>query len=340
MIDGAAEALRALDAHDGSRTTYRAPGWLLGGHAQTIWPYVLPRPVVRYRHERVDTQDGDFWDFLWVDAPRGAEGARPLIVLLHGLEGGSRSHYARALMAAVARRGWRGVVPHFRGCGGDPNRLPRAYHSGDFAELDAMLAAIRARVTVETSIYVVGVSVGGSVLINWLGRMQRDAAHVITAAAAVSAPLDLTAAGIAIGQGFNRLYTHHFLATLRPKSLAMAKRFPGLLDETRIRQARTMYEFDDAVTAPLHGFVDGADYWRRASSKPWLASVAVPTLVLNARNDPFVPEASLPDSSEVSRDVLLELPDGGGHAGFLLGPFPGRLDWLPRRLLDFFIHRR
>ena len=326
-------------AHSGARAPYRGPAWLAGGHAQTIWPYLLPRPAVRYRHERVDTPDGDFWDFDWVDvADIGA--AKPLVVLLHGLEGGSDSHYARALMAAVTTLGWRGVIPHFRGCGGEPNRLPRAYHSGDFAELDAILAAIRDRVTAETNIYAVGVSVGGSVLINWLGRMQRDAARVITAAAAVSTPLDLTSAGIAIGQGFNRIYTHNFLSTLRPKSLAMAKRFPGLLDESKVLRVRTMYDFDDAVTAPLHGFADGADYWRRASSKPWLASVAVPTLVLNARNDPFVPHASLPISRDVSREVLLEQPDDGGHAGFLAGPFPGKLGWLPRRLLDFFIHRR
>ena len=340
MTDGATEALRPPDAHAGSvAPPYRGPPWLAGGHAQTIWPYLLPRPAVRRRRERVDTPDGDFWDFDWVDASE-TEAGKPLVVLLHGLEGGSDSHYARALMAGVAAQGWRGVIPHFRGCGGEPNRQPRAYHSGDFEELDSILAAIRVRVAADSIIYVVGVSVGGSVLINWLGRMQGDAARVITAAAAVSTPLDLTSAGIAIGQGLNRIYTHNFLSTLIPKSLAMAKRFPGLLDETKVRRARTMFEFDDAVTAPLHGFANGGDYWRRASSSPWLARVAVPTLVLNARNDPFVPRTSLPSSRDVSRDVLLEQPDDGGHAGFLSGPFPGKLEWLPRRLLDFFIHRR
>ena len=321
------------------RAPYLGPTWLPGGHAQTIWPYLLPRPAVRYRRERVDTADGDFWDFDWVDATDFKAG-KPLVVLLHGLEGGSDSHYARALMAAVAAQGLRGVIPHFRGCGGEPNRLPRAYHSGDFAELDAIFTAIRARVSAETIVYAVGVSVGGSVLINWLGRTQRDAARVVTAAAAVSTPLDLSSAGIAIDRGFSQIYTRNFLGTLKPKSLAMAKQFPGLLDATKVRKARTMHAFDDAVTAPLHGFADVADYWQRASSKPWLASVAVPTLVLNARNDPFVPEASLPGLQDVSRDVLLEQPDEGGHVGFLLGPFPGKLDWLPRRLLDFFAHRR
>ena len=202
-----------------------------------------------------------------------------------------------------------------------------------------MMKAVRARVSAETAVYAVGVSVGGSVLVNWLGRVEAGAARVISAAAVVSTPLDLTSAGIAIGRGLNRIYTRNFLGTLKPKSLAMSKRFPGLLDPARVRGARTMYEFDDAVTSLLHGFEGATDYWRRASSKPWLARVRVPTLVLNARNDPFVPAESLPGKSDVSREVLLLQPDDGGHAGFLTGPFPGNLDWLPRRLLDFFLHR-
>ncbi len=318
---------------------FRSPAWLAGGHLQTIWPYLLRRPVVGFRRERVDTPDGDFWDFDWT-LPSAAPSGAPLVVLLHGLEGSSASHYARALMAALTARGWHGVVPHFRGCSGEPNRMPRAYHSGDHEEARAMLRAIRARVAPETIVYAVGVSVGGSVLLNWLGRAGRDAARVIAAAAAVSTPLDLTTAGIAIGQGLNRIYTRNFLSTLKPKSLAMARRFPGLLDATRIRRGRTMYAFDDAVTAVLHGFAGASDYWRRASCKPWLAGVAVPTLVLNARNDPFVPAGSLPGPADVGPNVLLDQPDEGGHVGFLSGPFPGNLEWLPRRLLDFLTHRR
>jgi hypothetical protein len=318
---------------------YRGPVWLAGGHLQTIWPYLLRRPPVPVRRERVASPDGDFWDFDWI-APTHPSAGAPLVVLFHGLEGSSGSHYARALLVALAARGWHGVVPHFRGCSGEPNRMPRAYHSGDHEEAHAILAAIRARVAPETVVYAVGVSVGGSVLLNWLGRMGRDAARVVDAAAAVSTPLDLAAAGVAIGQGLNRIYTLNFLSTLKPKSLALARRFPGLLDAARIRRTRTMYDFDDAVTAVLHGFAGTPDYWRRASSKPWLAGVAVPTLVLNARNDPFVPAASLPGPGEVSPDVLLDQPDEGGHVGFLSAPFPGDLEWLPRRLLDFFVDGR
>lgn len=318
---------------------YRRPAWLAGGHLQTIWPYLLRRPPVAVRRERVTAPDGDFWDFDWIEPTHRGTDA-PLVVLFHGLEGSSGSHYAKALLVALAARGWHGVVPHFRGCSGEPNRMPRAYHSGDHEEAQAMLAAIRARVAPQTVVYAVGVSVGGSVLLNWLGRMGRDAARMVDAAAAVSTPLDLAAAGVAIGQGLNRIYTLNFLSTLKPKSLALARRFPGLLDATRIRHARTMYEFDDAVTAVLHGFAGTPDYWRRASSKPWLTGVAVPTLVLNARNDPFVPAASLPGAGEVSPHVLLDQPDEGGHVGFLSAPFPGQLEWLPRRLLDFFLYGR
>jgi predicted alpha/beta-fold hydrolase len=319
--------------------SYRSPVWLVGGHLQTIWPYLLRRPVVPARRERIASPDGDFWDLDWI-APTQASSLAPLVVLFHGLEGSSGSHYARALLVALAARGWHGVVPHFRGCSGEPNRMPRAYHSGDHEEVHAMLTAIRARVAPETVVHAVGVSVGGSVLLNWLGRAGRDAARLVTAAAAVSTPLDLTAAGVAIGQGLNRIYTRNFLSTLKPKSLAMAQRFPGLLDAERVRRASTMYEFDDAVTAVLHGFAGTPDYWRRASSKPWLRRIAVPTLVLNARNDPFVPRESLPGRADVSGDIVLDQPDEGGHVGFLSGPFPGNLEWLPRRLLDFFVHGR
>ncbi len=313
---------------------YRAPRWLAGGHAQTIWPYRLRRRSPPVARERIETPDGDFWNFDWLDAP--AHPGAPVVALFHGLEGGSESHYAGALLRALARTGWRGVVPHFRGCGGELNRLPRAYHSGDHAEIGAMLAAIRRVLAPETPLFAVGVSLGGSALLNWLGRAGSDAARTLRAAAAVSAPLDLMAAGVAIGRGINRVYTRHFLATLKPNSLAMAARFPGLLDASRIRRVRTLWDFDDIVTAPLHGFAGTIDYWTRASSKPWLASIAVPTLVINARNDPFIPAQSLPTPREVSAFVTLEQPRHGGHAGFAAGRFPGHVDWLPARLLHYF----
>ena len=326
-----------MSTRRGSATAslYRPPAWLPGRHAQTLYPFFLPRPAIHYCRQRLDTPDGDFWDIDWADARPNARSTTPLLVVFHGLEGSSTSNYARHLMREAAARGWRGVVPHFRGCSGEPNRLPRAYHSGDHAEIGAVLAALRTCVASATPLVVVGVSLGGSALLNWLGRAGPQARATVTAVATASVPLDLMAAGLAIDRGFNRIYAWHFLQTLKPKAIELAARFPGRIDAVRIARVRTMREFDDAVTAPLHGFADVDDYWTRGSSKPWLQRVEVPTLVMNARNDPFVPGASLPSASEVSPWVHLEQPAGGGHAGFPDGRFPGSGAWLPRRLAEF-----
>jgi predicted alpha/beta-fold hydrolase len=315
-----------------SNGAYVAPAWLPGGHAQTIYAALRRRPEIRYRRQRIDTPDGDFVDFDWLDVDGPAGDATPVVVLFHGLEGSSYSHYALAFMAELSALGWRGVVPHFRGCSGEPNRLPRAYHSGDYAEVGWMLETIRERVPFAPR-FAIGVSLGGSALLNWLGRQETSAASVLTAAAAVSTPLDLAAAGIAIEIGLNRIYSRYFLRTLVPKALDMAGRFPDLLDAAAIRSVVSMFTFDQAVTAPLHGFAGANDYWTRASSKPWLEGIAVPTLVLNAKNDPFIPASSLP-THVASRAVTLEQPQHGGHGGF--PHLAGRLDWLPKRVLRFF----
>jgi predicted alpha/beta-fold hydrolase len=283
------------------------------------------------RREQWDTADGDVIDLDWLDGPEDA----PLVILFHGLEGCSRSHYARALLRHLKLRGWRGVIPHFRGCGGRPNRLPRAYHSGDFEEVNWVLRRITAAAAASPR-YAVGISLGGNALLKWLAVMGEEAAGVIDAAAAVSAPMDLMAAGLGLGRGFNRLYTWNFLRTLKRKSLAKLTRFPGLYDPRAVARARNMYEFDNLVTAPLHGFRDTDDYWTRASTRHDLRRIALPTLIVHARNDPFLPDRYLPHPHEASAHVALEFPEEGGHVGFVTGPFPGRLDWLPQRLLAFF----
>ena len=312
---------------------YRAPWWLPGGHLQTIYPYLLlKRRAPPYRRERWETPDGDFIDLDWVNE---RDDHAPLVALFHGLEGGSGSHYATALMRAGARRHWRGVVIHFRGCSGEPNRMPRAYHSGDADEIAWILQRLRA-LNPTTPLFAAGVSLGGNALLKWLGREQASARGVIDAAAAVSAPVDLMTAGDLLGTGVNRLYGHHFLQTLKRKSLAKLKRFPALYDSDIVRNARTLREFDNVVTAPLHGYLDTDDYWTRASSKPDLRHIEVPTLIVHARNDPFLPGRHLPEASEVSATVTLDFPEGGGHTGFASGSFPGNLDWLPERLLAFF----
>jgi predicted alpha/beta-fold hydrolase len=298
----------------GTVDTYTAPAWLSGAHLQTIYAArAAPLPDVAYRRERWDAPDGDFVDLDFaLPAPDAA--AAPVLVMFHGLEGDSSSHYSRSLMRHFADAGWRALVVHFRGCSGEPNRLARAYHSGDSEEADWVLRGVLAK---------------------WLGERGDDAA-IVTAAASVGAPLDLAAGGSALARGFNRVYTRMFLASLKPKALAKAARFAGTADVVRLRASRNLYEFDNAYTAPVHGFRDTEDYWARASGKPWLGGVRVPHLVINALNDPFVPVASLPRAGDVARSVVLERPATGGHIGFARGPFPGRLDWLPQRLHAFF----
>jgi uncharacterized protein len=311
---------------------YRAPLWLPGGHAQTIYAAMLaPRPNIVYRRTEWPTPDGDFIELDWVDGPQDA----PLVILFHGLEGSSRSHYATTLMHCAHAQRWRGVVPHFRGCGGRPNQLARAYHSGDYRELDWILERI-AEHNAGSARFVMGVSLGGNALLKWLAARGASAASAVRAAVAVSAPMDLMVAGHGLGRGINRLYTWHFLSTLKPKSLHKAQRFPELYDVAKVARARNLYQFDNVVTAPLHGFEDADDYWTRASSKGDLHRIEVPTLLLHARNDPFLPGRHLPQMRDVSPSVSLEYPAGGGHAAFVTGSFPGRLDWLPRRALAFF----
>lgn len=311
---------------------YRAPWWLPCGHPQTIYAAFLGRRYcVAYRRERWDTPDGDFIDLDWTDG----DPEKPLLVLFHGLEGSSRSHYALSLMHAVRQLKWRGVVVLFRSCSGEINKLPRAYHSGDSAEINWILRRLKSRHS-PGKLYAVGISLGGNALLKWLGEQGEEAGNIVKAAAAVSAPIDLMAAGDHLGQGFNLYYTRTFLASMKKKFLEKLKRFPKLVDREAMLRSRTLREFDDVVTAPLHGYKDTDDYWMRASSKPGLIRIRVPTLLVNAKNDPFCPASALPSPAEVSPAVTLEYPQAGGHAGFVSGTFPGHLDWLPRRILQFF----
>ena len=329
----AACMMAAMSVSIAAPLPYRAPAWLPGGDLQTIYTSLfISVPRVDYRRERLELADGDFLDFDWVDGQPG----QPVVVLFHGLEGNSGSFYARDLMHAVQQRGWTGVVAHFRGCSGEDNRLPRAYFAGDSADIETMLRHVKSRHP-DAPLYAVGVSLGGNALLKWLGENGPRAAALVECAAAVSAPLDLTAAGNALDGGFNRnVYTARFLATLKAKALRKAEKFPGLLDAEAVAAATTFREFDTLVTAKLHGFIDADDYWRRVSAKPLLKSIAVPTLVINAKNDPFLPAWALPGPDDVSAAVVLEQPDGGGHVAFPSGPFPGNADWLPQRVLSHF----
>ncbi|MBI5256677.1 MAG: alpha/beta fold hydrolase [Burkholderiales bacterium] len=314
---------------------FAAPWWLPGGNAQTIWPALFSRrhPGVppRLRRERWATPDGDFIDVDFADGPTPAA---PMLVLFHGLEGSSQSHYARAFAHLAREAGWAFAVPHFRGCSGELNHAPRAYHSGDFEEIGWILERLRAGRT--QPLRAVGVSLGGNALLRWAEEAGDTAARTVAALAAVSSPIDLAAGGRAIDRGFNRqVYARMFLRTMKPKALAKLAQHPGLFSRERLLAARSLYEFDDVFTAPLHGFRGTDDYWMRASAKPHLQRIRIPALVLNARNDPFVPAASLPRPGSAGRHVTLWQPRHGGHVGFPGGRFPGHVLTMPEAVLQW-----
>lgn len=322
---------------------HRAPRWLLGpgavgGNLQTIWPALFSRthqgPAPIYRRERWTTPDQDFIDVDFAVTSADDSIARPMLVLFHGLEGSSASHYARAFANWARENGWRFAVPHFRGCSGEINLAPRAYHSGDFEEIGWILERLRAQHG--EPVVAVGVSLGGNALLRWAEESGETAMRTASAVCAISSPIDLAAGGAAIDRGFNQqVYARMFLRSMVPKALHKLSQHPGLFDADKLRAARTLHAFDNVFTAPLHGFRDTDDYWKRGSAKPHLHRIRVPTLVLNARNDPFVPASSLPGAQEVGQFVTLWQPEHGGHVGFARGRWPGHVLTLPEQVMGW-----
>jgi len=314
---------------------YIAPKRIRGSHLQTVLPArFFKRPAVSYRRERIEMPDGDALLFDWAQ-PEPEANSSPLLVLFHGLEGDSHSHYAEALMAHCSANGIRGLVAHFRGCGGEMNRLPRAYFAGDTEDNAWVLHSIHSRFP-EAPMFAVGVSLGGNQLAKCLGDLG-DAMGFLSAAAVVGTPVDLVASNAVLSRGVNVFYERMFLATLKEKVIEKAKLFPDLFDVKAIAACRTLYDFDTLYTAPNHGFKNAIDYWTRCSSKSVLKDVRVPLLLLNAGNDPFVPTTSLPRLGEVSDSVYLECPREGGHIGFpIFEHGRGSLTYLPRRIFRFF----
>ena len=317
---------------------FRAPPWLPGGNLQTIWAAVASRRHLgappQFTRERWATPDGDFIDVDHLQPLPGAPAPRRHLVLFHGLEGSSQSQYAQAFASVAQQRGWGYSVPHFRGCSGELNLAPRAYHSGDFEEIGWILQRLRERSP--APLLVVGVSLGGNALLRWAQEAGHSAAATASAVAAVCSPIDLAAAGHAIDQGFNWLvYSRMFLRTMKPRAMAKWQQHPGLFNRDRLAAARTLFEFDNVFTAPLHGFADTPDYWARASAQPHLASVRIPALVLNARNDPFVPARAWPQQHDVGSCVTLWQPAHGGHVGFAQGRLPGHVLTMPAAVSDW-----
>ena len=296
---------------------FQPPRWLRGAHAQTVFGTLLrPGPRLPLRRERWELPDGDFVDVDRLDGPPAA----PLLLVLHGLEGSSSSHYVRGFLDQARRRGWRGLALNFRSCSGEPNRLLRSYHSGETGDLAEAVARAR-RESQDAPLFAAGCSLGGNVLVKWLGEQGSSAP--LRAAAAVSVPFDLQACARALDApgAMSFVYRTRFLRTLKRKALAKARLFPGI-DAARVRSARTLFEFDEAVTAPVHGFAGAEDYWARSSSGPYLPRVGVPLLLLSAEDDPFIPAACLPrEAAALNRSVTLEVHPHGGHLGFVAGGF-------------------
>lgn len=319
---------------------YRAPWWLPGGNAQTIYAAKIAQRTEKFspmwQRQRWATPDHDFVDVDWLMSPYADQQA-PLLVMFHGLEGSSQSHYAAAFAQETARLGWHMAVPHFRGCSGEINKAPRAYHSGDYEEIGWLLQRFQS--THAGPVYAVGISLGGNALMRWAGEMGHSASAVVKAVASVCSPIDLTASGHAIDTGFNKLvYARMFLATMKPRAMAKLQQYPGLFDAHALQEASTLYAFDNVFTAPLHGFKDTDDYWSRASAKPGLGHIQIPALVLNAQNDPFVPAHSLPTQKQVAKSVTLWQPLAGGHVGFAAGRFPANLKAMPTAITHWMQH--
>ena len=309
----------------------RTPTWLRGGHLQTIWAKALREAQPSYRRELHHDRTGQTQvAYDWVDSSKPSA---PVVVLFHGLEGSSHSHYARALMSQIEKRNWQGCVAHFRGCGGVPNTAPVAYHCGDSAEIAHMLKVVH-QAHPQRPLFAVGVSLGGNALAKYAAEQGNSA--LCQAAAVISAPVDLPVASTALDQGLSYyLYNPYFLKTLLPKVKAEAPAYSGI-DLNSVMHSRSLGDFDNRFTAPVHGFHDRYDYYRQSAAKPLLPEITIPTLLLNARNDPFMPASALPDYADVSAQVYLLQPAEGGHAGFIDSQQGVNLQWLPNTVLRFF----
>ena len=319
-----------------TESEFDAPAWLKNRHAQTIFPSTplcrAPSPV--FRRERIELPDGDFVEADWLGDV--TDRTRPLVVVLHGLEGSSESTYARMLMQSVVDTGWSGVVLHFRGCGGSSNRLPRRYHAGDTDDVAYFLRSLRQQYG-DRTILGVGYSLGGNVLMKLLG--ESSAGDYVDAAVGVSVPYDLHDSAKALERGGSRFYQRHLLRNMRR---AMKQKYTPAstpFDWQMAMQATTFYEFDDIVTAPLHGFKNANEYYTRSSCRPYLRNIEVPSLLLGSLDDPFMTPGAYPDDAELSATTSAEFSETGGHVGFIYGqggPWNARY-WLPERILRYFV---
>jgi len=308
------------------RYGFRPAWWVPGAHAQTLWgKFFRPSPRLDTIVENWDTPDGDVLQLRRLVASRAQA---PRLLLLHGLEGTARSHYVGGFFAEAHRRGWACDLLLFRGCGSAPNQAPRFYHSGETTDLDFVVSRL-VRENPMQPLLLAGVSLGGNVLLKWLGERGAELPPTVRGAAAISVPYDLEQGARFIGTGVRRIYDRHFLRTLKAKALAKLDRHPSLFDADALHRAGSVFDFDEAVTAPVHGFADAHDYYSRSSALGWLDRIRLPTLLLSAMDDPFLPRGVLDQvrARAQGTDCLsVEFPAHGGHVGFVGGRWP----WRPR----------
>ena len=312
--------------------------WLRGPHLQTLWgKFFRPLEVHDTRVERLETPDGDFLDLHHLDAPSGS----PILVLLHGLEGSARSHYIQGLLAEAKGRSWRGAVLIFRSCGGELNRTRRSYHSGETTDVAFVLSHLESAFP-SVPLVLAGVSLGGNVLLKFLGEQGANVSERIKAAAAVSVPYDLSRSSRYINEGFAKVYQWNFLRSLRRKAHSKLEKFPDLVSRDALEQATTMFAFDDCFTAPVHGFANAQDYYTKSSSINWLEHISISTLLLSAVDDPFLPPQVLDEVRQRAagnRHLTIEFPPHGGHVGFVGGRNPlSPAYYLEKRVSEFLAH--
>lgn len=309
---------------------YKSPWWLPGGHLQTLYPRLMRKvPPVSYTRERITTPDDDFLDLDWVK-----NGTGRLAVLFHGLEGCSRSHYILGLADALTDAGWDCLAVNFRSCSGKLNRQPRFYHSGETSDIHTVIEHAAKQSGVE-DIALVGISLGGNAAMKYLGEQGKSLNRIVRKAVAISIPCDLGSSSRKLAAVSNRIYMKYFLSSLTKKARAKAEQFPGMFNTDGLESMNSFGEFDEQITAPLHGFDSAEDYWQKSSSRPFIPKITVPTLLLAARNDPFLTETCFPeDEARTSKLFHLEAPRAGGHVGF--APMNNcRWFWTEKRTVEF-----
>lgn len=314
---------------------FKPPWWLRNAHLQTMWPFLFrPRIPVATRRERLELPDGDFLDLDFTLNESG-----PVVLILHGLQGSARSKYAAGLLRTLSSHGYRAVLMHFRGCSGEPNRLPHSYHSGETQDPAFVIDWLHSRYP-QTPVAAIGFSLGGNALLKLLA--EQGAACRLRTAVAISVPFLLNEGADQFNRGLSRIYRQYLLRSLIRSVLDKHEEInlSGKINLDAVRRCRDFWVFDDEVTARLNGFKDVHDYYRRSSSRQYLRHIRTPTLILHAEDDPFMTPATVPRENELSERVTLELSKHGGHVGFVTGNNPFRMQyWLEERVLRHLKHQ-